>query len=112
MSSSFNLQAINDNKYAWGVALLLLNIGSRFLATDLGKFHEAILSNDLVKRFVLFSLFFVATRDVVIALTLTLIFSVIVYGFLHEKSRFSLVPDKQCIRDRMHEFFTLKDKLH
>jgi hypothetical protein len=111
MSSSFNLQAINDNKYAWGIALLLLNVGSRYLATDLGKFHEAVLSNDLVKRFVLFSLFFVATRDVLIALTLTLVFSVIVYGFLHEKSRFSLVPDKKCIRDRMNEFFTPKDKL-
>ena len=104
--SSVNLQAINDNKYVWGVALLLLNIGSRYLATDLGKFHEKILSNDLVKRFVLFALFFVATRDVLIALTLTLVFSVIVYGFLHEKSRFSLVPDTKCIRDRLRAFYT------
>lgn len=104
--SSFNIQAINDNKYVWGVALLLLNMGSRYLATDLGKFHETILSNDMVKRFILFALFFVATRDVIIALILTLVFSIIVYGFLHENSRFSLVPDEKCIRNRMREFYT------
>lgn len=102
--SSF--QMINENKYAWGISLLLLNMGSKYLAMDMGKFHEKILSNELVKRFVLFALFFVATRDVVTALSLTLIFSVIVYGFLHENSRFNLVPNDKCVAQKVRAYYT------
>ena len=102
---TFDLKLLNENKFAWGVALLVLNMGSRFLAADLGKFHEAILDNDLVKRFILFCLFFVATRDVIVALTLTLIFSVIVYGFLHEKSKFNMVPNNHDIQHRVNRYY-------
>ena len=105
--SPFDLQSLNENKFAWGVALLVLNMGSRFLAADLGKFHETILDNDLVKRFILFCLFFVATRDIIVALTLTLIFSVIVYGFLHEKSKFNMVPNKEDIRNRIKRYYAM-----
>lgn len=103
--ASFDLRSLNDNKYFAGVALIILNLGSRYLAADLGQFHESLLNNDLVKRFILFSLFFVATRDVIIALTLTLIFSFLVYGFLHEKSKFSLVPDEARITQKMERYY-------
>lgn len=102
-----DLRNLNENKYFAGVALIALNLGSRYLAADLGKFHETVLSNDLVKRFVLFSLFFVATRDVIIALTLTLVFSILVYGFLHERSRFSLVPDAARVSERMERYYRI-----
>jgi hypothetical protein len=102
-----DFKTLNENKYFAGVALIALNLGARYLAADLGKFHETILNNDLVKRFVLFSLFFVATRDVIIALTLTLIFSILVYGFLHERSRFSLVPDAARVSERMERYYRI-----
>lgn len=97
---------VNENKYAWGIALITLNLGSKYLAADLGRFHETILDNDLVKRVILFSLFFVATRDVITALTLTLVFSVLVYGFLHENSRFNLVPDTERVDKKVQMYYT------
>ena len=96
---------INESKYFLGVTLLLLNIGSKHIAADVGDFHATILDNDLVKRFILFSLFFVALRDVVTSLALTLAFSFIVYGFFHEKSRFSFVPNKHAMNQRKDQYY-------
>ncbi len=99
------LQEVNNSPYAWGIALLILNVGSRYIMEDIGKFHQKILTNDLVKKFILFCLFFVATRDIVVSLILTLVFSIIVYGFFHENSKFTLVPDEDKINKRIEHYF-------
>jgi hypothetical protein len=96
---------INGNKYLWGISLLLLNVGSRHIVMDLGKFNENILANSIVKKFVLFCMFFVATRDVLVSLVLTLCFSVIVYGLLNENSRYTLVPHDQSIKQKIREYY-------
>lgn len=91
------LQAVdylNGNKFFWGVTMLLLNFGSRFVIGDLGKVHEQILANEFVKKIITFSLFFVATRDIVIAFVLTILYIVIIDGILHENRRFCIIPQK------------------
>ncbi len=84
----------NNNKLLWGLSMLLLNIGSRFVVADLGVAHEKILSSQIVKKIIVFSLFFVATRDVIISFVLTLIYIIIIDGILHERSKFCIVPEK------------------
>lgn len=96
---------INTNAYAAGVSLLMLNIGSRYIMGDVGKFLESIISNDIVKKFVLFSMFFVATRNVITSLVLTLIFSIVIYGIFNEKSRYSLVPNDRNIKRTIQEYY-------
>lgn len=83
---------LNNNKYFWGVSLLVLNLGSKYLSADLGTFQEKVLNTDLVKRFIMFCLFFVGTKDVLISLGLTFVFSFVVYGFFDENSDLSFVP--------------------
>lgn len=85
---------MNGNKFFWGVTMLLLNFGSRYVVGDLGKIHEQILGNEIVKKIITFSLFFVATRDVIIAFVLTILYILIIDGILHEKRKFCLVPSK------------------
>jgi len=87
-----DLSTVNNNVYIAGVALLLLNIGSRHLMGDIGKFLEGVLSHDVVKKIVLLALFFVATRNVVVSLVLTVVTCIIIYGLFNEKSKYSLVP--------------------
>lgn len=86
------INLLNGNKFFWGITMLLLNFGSRYLIGDLGKFHERILGNEIAKKIITFSLFFVATRDVVIAFILTILYVIIVDGILHEKRNFNIVP--------------------
>jgi hypothetical protein len=83
---------LNNNKLVWGVTMLLLNVGSRFVVGDLGKFHELVLSNEYVKKIIVFSMFFVATRDIIASFLLTVLYVVIVDGLLHEKRKFCILP--------------------
>jgi hypothetical protein len=96
---------INNNKYFWGLTLLMLNLGSKYLSADLGTFQETILNSDLVKRFILFSLFFVATKDLLTSLALTLVFSFLVYGFLDENSALSFVPHPRKREQRKQMYY-------
>lgn len=74
--------------------MLLLNIGSRYVVADLGKSHDYILSNQVVKKLVVMSMFFVATRDILTSFLLTLSYILIVDGILHEKRAYCLLPKK------------------
>jgi hypothetical protein len=84
---------LNNNKFFWGVTMLLLNFGSKFIIGDLGKIHEQILSNEIAKKLIIFSLFFVATRDIISAFILTVLYVLIIDGMLHEKRRFCIMPE-------------------
>lgn len=88
------LDLLNNNKMFWGVTMLLLNLGSRFVVADLGKFHETILTNEYFKKIILFSMFFVATRDILIAFVLTILYIIVIDGLLHEKRKFCIIPKK------------------
>lgn len=86
------LLALNTNKLFWGVTMVLMNMGSRFVIMDVSKNHEQLLMSDLVKKLILFCMFFVGTRDIITALMLTFAFSIIVQGLLDHSSRFCILP--------------------
>lgn len=87
------ITVLNNNRVVWGVTMLLLNMGSRFVAADLGKFHESVLSNEYVKKIIVFSMFFVATRDILTSFLLTVLYVLVIDGLLHEKRKFCILPD-------------------
>lgn len=86
------LGSINSSKIFWGMSMLMLNFGARYVVADLGKTHEIILSHEITKKLIVLSLFFVATRDILMSFILTVAYIVVIDGILHEKRRFCLVP--------------------
>lgn len=86
------LALLNNNKILWGVAMLMMNAGSKYVIGDLGKFHEKVLTHELVKKMIVFAMFFVATRDIVVSFLLCVLYIVLIDGVFHEKRKFSLVP--------------------
>ena len=86
-----SLVALNNNKIMLGVTMILLNMGSRFVIADLGEVHEKLLKHEFFKKIILFSMFFVATRDVITAFILTVVYIIIVDGIFHEKSTYAVV---------------------
>ena len=86
------LTSIAANKLFVGISIFIMNIGSRFVIMEVGKTHEKLLSNDLVKKLVLFCMFFVATRDIMTSIILTFAFIVLMQGLLNENSRFNILP--------------------
>jgi len=82
--------SFNGNLYFIGIMMLVLNLGGRFLAMEITKDQEAFFQNPWVRRFLIFVVLFVATRNILVAFWLTVIV-VIVLGFLfNENSALSI----------------------
>jgi hypothetical protein len=87
-----NLEIINNNKYVAGVAMILFNIGSRYLVVDMNKNTENLLKSKIARRITLFSIFFLGTRDVFASLILTTIFLVMTMNLFNEDSYMCMLP--------------------
>ena len=87
-----NLNKMNGNKYLAGVALLMLNLGSKYLIIDISKSTEQLLKLTIIRRFTLFSIFFVGTRDIILSFLLTSAFIIFSNGLFNEKSKYCILP--------------------
>jgi hypothetical protein len=85
---------LNNSKVLAGLSIILMNMGSRHVISDLGIVHNKILSSEIFKKIIVFSMFFVATRDVITAFMLTISYIFVVDGILHEKRNFCIVPKR------------------
>jgi len=80
------MAGINSNPYFIGIMMLLLNLGGRFLSLEITKEQEKFLSQPIVRRFFLFAILFVATRNIIIAAGLAIIVIVILGYLFNENS--------------------------
>ena len=92
VSTIFN--TINSSKLAIGIAMIMFNIGSKFLVVDISKTQEQFFKNVIIRRLTLFCIFFVATRDMLTSLTLTAVFVVLAMGLFNERSMFYVLPNR------------------
>jgi len=85
---------INNSKLFAGFVMILLNIGSRFVKIEVSKSQEKYLKKSLGRHLMIFAISWLGTRDVLIALTITAIFNVLIGYLFNEKSRFCIIPHK------------------
>jgi hypothetical protein len=76
---------INTSPYFTGLMMLLLNLGGRFLALEISKDQEKFLSQPYIRRFFLFAVLFVATRNVIIAACLAIVV-ILLLGYLFNEN--------------------------
>ena len=87
-SFSPDMKCINENKYIIGFAVILLNIGARFIIDELDDDLRQMINDTTIRRFFIFCSFFIATRDIVISITLTVVFIIIINEFMaNEKNK-------------------------
>lgn len=79
------LGSFNSNPYLIGIMMLLLNLGGRFLIMEVSKEQEKFFQNPWIRRFLIFTVLFVATRNILVAFILTL-FVVLVIGYLFNEN--------------------------
>lgn len=82
---------INNNKFVAGLAMIAMNFGSRYVVTDVSKFQDQVLQSEVAKKFVLLCIFFVATRDILVAAMLTFAFYFVVHGMFNENKPFNVL---------------------
>lgn len=87
-----NINVINNNKLLLGITMILFNMGSKYLILDLSKNQEQFLKSSIVRRLTLFSIFFIATHDLITSLILTASFVVLAHGIFNQDSRLYILP--------------------
>jgi len=85
---------LNNSKYFAGVVIILLNIGSKFITIQLSKSTEEYMKMTISKQILIFSMAWMATRDIYTALGLTAIFTVLSEYLFNEESSYCIVPHK------------------
>lgn len=88
-NSLFN--SLNSSKILVGIAMIVFNIGSKFLVIDMSKSQQQFFKNIIIRRVTLFCIFFVATRDIGISLILTATFIILAFNIFNEDSKFSVL---------------------
>ncbi len=66
------LQVFNTNPYFIGLMMLILNLGGRFISLEVTKKQELFLQHPWVRRILIFTVLFVATRNIWVAFLMTL----------------------------------------
>ena len=85
--------SVNTNKYLFGMCMIFLNIGSKYLVTDLSApFHKALLSSKFMRRLLIFTIVFIATRDIKVSLIITAAFVIIVLNLFNDQSDYCVLP--------------------
>ena len=89
--SSF-LFTLNTNPYLIGIFMILLNLGGRFLPLELTKNQESFLQSPFIRPIILFTVIFIATRNLAVAFWLTLAIFSILWFLANEKSEWCIIP--------------------
>jgi len=88
---NYIFDSLNSSKILVGVAMIIFNIGSKFLIIDISKSQQQFFKNIIIRRLTLFCIFFVATRDIVISFILTATFIILAFNIFNEDSKFSVL---------------------
>lgn len=62
---------LNENKYFIGLMMIMVNIGSRFIIEELNDDQRKFINNPYFRRIVIFSVIFMATRDIITSFIIT-----------------------------------------
>ena len=65
---------VNTNKYFVGFMMIILTIGGRFIISELSDEQKEKIDTPIFRKIFIFCAFFMATRDVVTTMLLTIVF--------------------------------------
>ena len=88
------LTTLSNSPLFNGSIMLLSNVGGKYLAIDMPKNVDSLFEQYALLRYlILFSVFFIATRDIKISILLTLFYFIVIKFLLNEKSRFCIIKN-------------------
>ena len=95
IANSGSSEGLFDNKYIIGIIMVIINLGARFIVNELNEEQKKLINSKYLRRIIIFLVIFMATRDIVISLVLTVIVILVIFEFFNEDSEYSLVPKKE-----------------
>lgn len=83
---------LSGNKYVLGIMILLINLGARYIGNELNEFSHKVLNHKFARRFLIFLVIWMGTRDLVCATVLTTCFILLSNTLLNEQSSYCILP--------------------
>ena len=88
-----SINNLNTNKLLAGFVMIAMNIGSRYIDLKLTKGQELLLKN-IAREVLIFTIVFINTKDIVISIIITVIFTIMANFLLNEESKYNILPSK------------------
>jgi hypothetical protein len=92
---------LNNSKFFAGVVMILLNVGSKFIAIQFSKSTEEYMKFTVSKQLLVFAMAWMGTRDIYTALGLTAIFTILSEHLFNEESHLCIVPHNYRVLDKL-----------
>lgn len=89
-----HIMFLNNSKFFAGIVMILLNVGSKFIAIQFSKSTEEYLKMNVTKQLLVFAMAWMGTRDIYTALVLTAVFTILSDHLFNEESPYCCVPEK------------------
>lgn len=91
---NYLIEFLNESKIFAGCIMLLMNIGGRYILNELPSNADDIFNRPMIRLFIIFSIVFVATKDIKSSILLTLLFILFFKFILDENSKFCILDKK------------------
>ena len=82
---------LNTSNFFIGIMMILLNIGSKYIEVDLQN-HKQLLNTKIMRRLVIFTIVFIATKDILTSLIVTAVFIILVLNLFNTESKYCILP--------------------
>ena len=86
------INSLNSSKYLAGICMIILNIGSKYITVELSKSQEDYIRNTIGRQLLIFSITWMGSRDIIISLILTGVFTVLTQFLFNENSKLCILP--------------------
>lgn len=83
---------LNNNKIFAGCAMIIMNIGGRYISKDLPRSLDNIFKHIWLRRLVVFCIAFIATHDIKISIFIMLAYILLFGVLLNEDSDMCILP--------------------
>ena len=89
-----SVTSLNNSKLFAGLMIIILNIASKFVTFKLSKSMESYLKFTFSKQVLVFAMAWMGTRDIYIALFMTVLFTIFMEYLFNEESPFCCLPEE------------------
>ena len=87
------INSLNNSRFFAGILMILMNLGSKYISLELSESQDEFFSNIIIRRIIIFTVVFIATKDIIISFIITTCFIILVSGIFNENSKFCLVKN-------------------
>merc|ERR1711916_107499 len=83
---------MSSNKFFAGFMFLMLNIGSKYVTVDITKSQKEYIKKALFRELLVFAIIWSGSRDLFVALILTVVFMLFTDYLFNDTSSFCIIP--------------------